>query len=176
MLRVPNAALSGVRAQLATLGTVRSQELQTKDVTSQVADVNSRVGSARAAIAALNRLYAKARTVHDLISVESSLATRQSNLEALEAQQRTLGAQTALATLTLSIDVRAPAVVRHHRHAGFTGGLRSGWDAFTASARALATATGAVLPFAALALLVGAGGLLVVRRRRQTSPAAADPS
>ncbi|WP_375499827.1 DUF4349 domain-containing protein [uncultured Jatrophihabitans sp.] len=174
VLRVPNAALPAVLTRLASLGTVRSQELQTKDVTAQVADVTSRVTSARAAIAGLNRLYARAETVRDLITVESSLAARQSNLEALEAQQRTLTAQTSLATITLSIDVRARAAAKHHQRSGFVGGLHNGWHAFTSAAHAVATAAGAVLPFAALAVVVAAAGWLVVRRRRVPTPPSTD--
>ncbi len=166
VLRVPNAALSGVTAQLSALGRVSARNLQTKDVTSQVADVNSRVISARAAIAALNRLYAKAQSTKDLITIESALASRQSNLEALEAQQRSLAAQTSLATLTVSITVRpAPPTAKHSHRSGFTGGLHSGWHAFTTAAHALATAAGAVLPFAVLALVLGAA--VVGHRRRR---------
>ncbi|WP_375480421.1 DUF4349 domain-containing protein [uncultured Jatrophihabitans sp.] len=167
VLRVPNAALPSVADRLAALGTVRSRNLQTKDVTTEVADVNSRVTSARAAIAGLTRLYTRANTVRDLITVESALTARQSDLEALEAQQRTLSAQTSLATLTVSIDVRAPATAKHTAHrGGFTGGLHNGWHAFTATLHAIATGVGAALPFLVVVLIIGAGGALAIRRRQ----------
>ena len=176
VLRVPNATLPGVVEQLAALGTVRSRNLQTRDVTTQVADVNSRVTSARAAIASLTRLYARARSVGELIAVESALSSRQSDLEALEAQQRALATETSLATLTLSVDVRAPAATHHRDHSGgFVGGLHSGWHAFTRTARAAATGVGAALPFVVLVLVLAAATLLVRRRRRSAAGPVADP-
>ena len=177
VLRVPNAALPGVTRQLAALGTVRSQDLRTRDVTTQVADVNSRVASARAAIAGLTRLYARARTVGELIAVESALSGRQGDLEALEAQQRTLAAQTSLATVTVSIDVRTPVVAHRAHRGGFVGGLHQGRHAFTAALRAIATGLGVALPFLVVVLVAAMVGLVVLRRRRRsTARAIVDPA
>lgn len=176
VLRVPNAALPGVTRQLTALGTVRSQNLQTRDVTTQVADVNSRVTSARAAIAGLTRLYARARTVSELIAVESALSARQGDLEALETQQRTLAAQTSFATVTVSIDVRTPAAAAHHAdRSGFVGGLDRGWHAFTSTLRAIATGLGVALPFLAVVLVAAIAALITLRRRRSSAGPVVDP-
>jgi hypothetical protein len=50
--------------------------------------------------------------------------------------------------------------------AGFSAGLSSGWNAFTASARGLFTALGAVLPFALFFALLAAPLVYWLRRRR----------
>ncbi len=51
------------------------------------------------AIVRLRTLYAGASKVADVITIESELATRESDLESLEAQQRALAAQTSMATV-----------------------------------------------------------------------------
>ncbi len=130
-------------------------------------DVNSRVTSAQASIARLQELFAKAATVTDLVALENELSQREADLESLEAQQRALAGQTAAATITLHLTEPAPtpAVVHHSGPSGFVSGLRHGWHAFSNAAGHLATALGATLPFLLLAVLVGAGALVLLRRR-----------
>jgi Domain of unknown function (DUF4349) len=53
---------------------------------------------------------------------------------------------------------------------GFLAGLRSGWDAFTASAAGLFKAIGTVLPFAVFFALLGAPLLWLWRRRLTSRP------
>ena len=74
-----------------------------QDVTGKVADVDSRVDSARESILRLRTLYADATKVSDVIAIEQELATRQAELESLEAQQRALSTQTSQATVRLSL-------------------------------------------------------------------------
>jgi hypothetical protein len=66
-----------------------------------------------------------------------------------------------------------PEVIGSGKHddAGFLAGLRDGWDAFTSSATVLLTVLGAVLPFAALLVVLGVPLLLWLRRRRALAPA-----
>ncbi|WP_368671897.1 DUF4349 domain-containing protein [Jatrophihabitans endophyticus] len=173
-LRVPNATVPAVLNRLAALGRQTDRHLSTRDVTSQVADVNSRVTSARSAIASLRTLYRTASNVGDVIRIESTLSQREAALESLEARQRSLSRQVALATITLQLTQRrhhhapAPAPKAGHR-GGFVGGLDRGWHAFTATAVGLATALGTVLPFLLVIVVLGAIGL-VVRRRALARP------
>jgi hypothetical protein len=161
VVRVPPTQLRRVLDAFGRLGRERSRQLSTQDVSAKVADVTARVASARAAIARLRQLYARAVKVADVIAIESELATRESDLESLEAQQRALARQTSTAVVTLSLrSGPAPAAAQRHR-TGFIGGLRNGWDAFTATISALATALGAVLPFAVLLVLLGAAARLL---------------
>jgi hypothetical protein len=61
---------------------------------------------------------------------------------------------------------------------GFVGGLRSGWDALVGLLVGLATVAGAVLPFLAVAMLLGIPGWLAVRsvNRRRRNQAASPPT
>jgi hypothetical protein len=155
VLRVPPQQLSAVLGALAGLGTERSRHVATQDVTAKVADVSSRVASAEQAIARLRQLYARAVRVSDIVQIEGELSSRESDLESLQAQQRALSRETSTAVITVSlVSASAPPPPAHHR-SGFLGGVQNGWDAFTRTMSALATACGAVLPFAALLLVLG---------------------
>jgi hypothetical protein len=180
VLRVPPEDLTAVLGQLARLGTETSRQVSTKDVTSKVADVDSRVASARGAIVRLRDLYQHAVKVGDIISIESELSSRESDLESLQAQQRALAAETSLATITLGLTraatkVVAPPAKSHGHRTGFLGGLQDGWDAFSRGAAGVATAAGAILPFAVLLLVLGFLARLVWPRLRPRRPPAPTP-
>ena len=166
-LKVPPDALVPVLDKLAALGLEQSRQVSTEDVTQQVADVNSRVTSARAAVATLTALYQHATKIGDIIAIESQLSQRESDLEALEAQQRAMAAQTSAATIHLDLtgdsSLTAPS---KHSDKGFLAGLKAGWRHFAAATVALATAFGAVLPFLVLLIAVLAAVRLVLKRRR----------
>lgn len=176
-LRVPPGALQDTLRKLSALGRERSRQLSTTDVTQQVADVTSRIISARDSINRLRVLYANAHKVRDVIQIEDELNTREADLESLQARQRTLQRQTALATVNLSlVTASKKAVVAHKHHTnrgGFIGGLDRGWDGFVAAAAWVANAVGTLLPFLALLIIVAA----VVRRwgwpRHRPAPTAA---
>lgn len=179
-LKVPGAALNGVLGQLSALGKEVGRQSTTRDVTTEVADVDSRVRSAQASINRLRVLFDRAVKVGEVIALESELAQRESDLESLQAQQRSLAAQTAMATVTLHLTTAAVAVVppRKHKEAtgGFLGGLHRGWDAFASAATGIAIGIGAVLPFLVLALLIGGAAVVVRRRTRSGAPPAAPPA
>lgn len=169
VLRVPPRDLRVVLDELAHLGRERSRHLSTQDVTAKVADVTSRVTSGTRAISRLRELYAHTVKVADVIRIEDELSARESDLESLQARQRALAAETSTAAVTLSLLSGAAPVEKppatHHR-TGFIGGLRNGWDAFTTAAGALATALGAVLPFAVLILALAVVARLLWPRLR----------
>jgi chromosome segregation ATPase len=174
-MRVPPTRLSSVLAELSRLGTERSRHLTTQDVTSRVADVTSRVTSARTAIARLRSLYTRAKKVTDVIAIEEELSTREATLESLEAQQRALAQQTATASVTLYLLNRHAAPPPVHHRSGFIGGLENGWDAFVRAASWVATAAGAVLPFALVVLLIAVAGRFAWIRLRGARPATPGP-
>jgi hypothetical protein len=174
-LLVPPDDLRTVLTQLSDLGRETSRSGSTRDVTTEVADVTSRVASAQQAIVRLRTLYGKAAKVRDVISIEDELNSRESDLESLQAQQRALARKTAMATITLQLTTAQKKPVHHaaakHR-GGFLGGLGRGWDAFRSAAGWLATALGAVLPFLLLLLVLGVGARLLWPRTRRPVPAA----
>lgn len=174
-LRVPPPALQESLTALSKLGRATSRHLTSRDVTSQVADVKSRVASAQQAIARLRGLYENATKVSDVIAIEQELSGREADLESLQAQQRALSTQTELASITLTLRTATATTPKKDDRTGFLGGLHDGWDAFTSAAGSVAVAVGAVLPFAVLLLIVGAA-LRLLWPRLRPSPAPVGPS
>lgn len=169
VLKVPSDSFDVAMERLTQIGDVRSRTQSAKDVTREVADVDSRVASARAALERIRLLLDRANSLGTVIRLESVLSDRQAELESLLAQQKALASQTQMSTIDVALSVpRPPAVIPQDEPAerGFVAGLSKGWDAFTTMVLALATAVGAVLPFAVLLLLIGIPAWLLLRRLR----------
>ena len=155
-VRVPVNTFDAAVDAVSQLGQLASRRTTTQDVTGQVADVGSRVASARASILQLRTLFNRATKLGDIITLESQLSERESNLEALEAQQRALTDQTNLSTIAVLVTRPVAVSARPHQDStsGFVGGLNQGWDALVTTFAAVAHALGAVLPLGiALAVL-----------------------
>jgi hypothetical protein len=166
-LKVPVAAYDTTLATLsAALGTQTALTQHAQDVTQQVADVGSLVTSAQAAITQLQALLKRAGTVSALLTVQEQVNAQESSLEALQAQQRALTRETSYATVSVTL-VGSPhhrgAAARHRQH-GFLAGLAAGWRGLRIAGSAVATALGAVLPFAVVAAAL-AGAAYAGRRR-----------
>ena len=178
--KVPAAVYQSTLGALAGLGTRRSETQQALDVTGTVADVNSRVASAEAAIAQLRKLLTRAGTVGGLLTVQEQINAEEATLEALQSQQRALARETSYATITMMVIGPPPPAHRHHPHpavAGFLGGLVAGWRALRVVVAVLLTAAGAVLPFAIPLALLALAALAARRwlgRRRSASARPAD--
>lgn len=156
VLKVPTASYETAIDRLSGLGKRTSIHQESSDVTEQVVDVDSRIASQRASLERMRALLAKATTIGEIVSVESELTRREADLEALLAKQKNLSLQTELATLTLTLAEKGKEpVVEKAEDPGFLSGLRSGWDAFTTTFSALATAFGAMLPFLIAFVLIG---------------------
>jgi hypothetical protein len=172
-LRVPASSFDKALDQLGALGTVRHREQSVEDVTTQVIDIDARVKAQTESVASIQRLLARARTIAEIMSIESQLSSRQAELDSLKQQQKWLADQTSLSTIQLS--VTRPAKQDEQTSSGFLGGLERGWNALGTSTLALATAVGAVLPFAVVLAVLGIPVWMLVRRRRGPRPAAPAP-
>ncbi len=172
-LRVPSARFATAMTELAELGEVRDQSRAAEDVTTEVVDVAARLRAQERSVRRIEQLLAEAEDLGDVIAIESDLARRQADLDSLKSQQAYLDDQTSLSTISLSLD-RESAPPRDDDDAGFLAGLDSGWSAMVGAATVLATAAGAVLPFAVVGVLLGTPLLLAVRRRRGRTPPPAE--
>lgn len=180
VLRVPTERYDQVLADLEGTGKVIERTAKAQDVTDQVVDVESRIASQRASVARVRELMDKATKLSDVVTLEGELSSRESNLEALLAQQASLKDRTSLATITLSLSQTA---VRHAEKKdddpGFLDALAGGWNVLVTMVRWLALAVGAVLPFAAGVGIVALVWLFVVRprlRRRPRTATVAEPA
>jgi hypothetical protein len=180
VLRVPVEDFDRIADEIQGLGKVRADRRDANDVTEEVVDVESRVASQKKSIQRLRTLLGEAKTVGEVIQVESELTTREAELESLQSRFATLSSQAALSTIQVTFEA-PPAVAAppKEKDGGFLVGLRAGWHAFVAVLEGLLTALGAVLPFlVALGLVVALPGWLVLRARsrRQDPPAAEAPA
>lgn len=165
VISVPSDRLDSTLEQLTSIGTVTNRVISSEDVTTQVADVDSRVNTLNDSIARLRELWQKAGSVRELSDLESQITQRISERDSLVAQQRALAGRVASSPVTISMTTPEPP--GELETTGFLGGLLAGWNALVASSRVLMTIVGAVLPFAAVVAVVGVP-LLVWRRRVRT--------
>lgn len=176
VVRVPSSVFDETLEALEQSAELRSSQRASEDVTTQVIDTEVRVRAQRKSLARVEQLLGEADTLKDVIWIESQLTQRQAELDSLESRQAYLADQTSLSTITVDIE-RTPEEKeeRSDEAGGFLGGLESGWSALSASAAALATVVGALLPFAVVGAVLGAPVWLLVRRsarRRRTTSAA----
>ncbi len=94
---------------LGSIGTVRNQQVSADDVTERVVDLESRINTAAASVERLRTLLENATNINDIADLENQLLQRETNLEALRGQLRTVQDQVDLATITLTI---TEAVIR----------------------------------------------------------------
>jgi Domain of unknown function (DUF4349) len=178
-LRVPVATFDDAVSRIYNLARDHTKDTSTEDVTARLADVTSRVESARASITQLRQLFDRATALGQIIRLERELSSREANLEALEAQQRSLAAQTAMSTILVTIalppKVAAPAKDSDHQ-AGFVSGIKKGWDAMVTFVVGASHTFGLVLPLGALAALAGLGLWPLIRRLSPRRPGAPQPS
>lgn len=167
-LQVPTERFDATVKALSDLGTVRQRAIRTEDVTTEVADVDSRVESAQAALIRIRALLDRANSLGSVIRLESELSDRQADLESLLAQQRALAGQTRLATIDLELTTQRkpePKPEEEEEDSGFLTGLEQGWDALRSLLLAVSTALGVLLPFAAVTAVVLIPVLVRYRRR-----------
>ncbi|WP_433362080.1 DUF4349 domain-containing protein [Streptosporangium sp. CA-115845] len=172
VFKIPPGNYPGTLDRLGReLGTRESLQQNTEDVTEEVADVESRLKSAKAALDSLRTLLKKANTIGEVLKVEREVSNRESELESLQARQKTLASQTSMATLTLNLIGPAKVIKKKEKKkeepAGFLGGLKAGWNAFVVAVRLGLTLLGVLLPW--LIVIVPAWLLtaFLLRRRRK---------
>jgi hypothetical protein len=165
-LRVPPTEFRSTLKKLAGLGERLSQTQTAEDVTTQVVDTKSRLATQQRSVARVRALLSEAKTIGEVVQVESELAKREADLESLEAQVARLEDVTEQATIEVSLvgpDAEAPV---DDEDLGFLAGLRGGWDAFVQIILVGLTVLGALLPFLLTAALVAVPAWLILRPRR----------
>ena len=164
--RVPAAGLDAFLTEVQGLGTVENVSRQASDVTQQRIDLDARIGALTASITRLRELLDQTDTVADLVAVETELANRQAELDALTAQRDYLADQVAMSTVTITL---MPTVQAGGTQApGFLAGLQNGIAALGASIGIAITALGFLLPFLLiLAVIAIPVAWVLVRRARR---------
>ncbi len=173
-LRVPPAQFGATLDEIGALGRELSRSRSAQDVTTEVADTDSRVRSQERSVARIRSLLAEADTIGEVVQVEAELARRESDLESLQAQLARLEDVTALATVDVTLVARNTPVVEEQEdeELGFLAGLDGGLTALVGIVLVALTVLGALLPFAIAAAIVGVPTYALLRsRRRPQTPA-----
>ncbi|MGW4383347.1 DUF4349 domain-containing protein [Kitasatospora sp. NPDC004531] len=179
-LKVPSDSYQQTLDALGGLGLRLALSSQADDLTGQIADVDSRVKSMRASVDRVRALMADAKTLAEVVSLESELTRREADLEALERQQQTLTARTSLSTVTLELltDAQRPTGATTKSEEGFWSSiataLAGGWHALRTALHVLLLILAAGAPF--LLVLTPAAWLLHRHYRRRTHPRTPAPT
>ena len=173
-LRIPADVIEEVRSDLGDLGEVKETSLESTEVGSIQRHLDARITTLRASIARYTEWLGTASETTDLIELETAIAERQTELESLEAQSRTLEDQVAMSTITLNLSSAYIAPVTAPQN--FGEALVVGWNGFGAFWGAMLIAIGVGLPWLVLVAAIVAGVIWLVarnRRRQALRPAGA---
>ena len=136
-IKVPPENFAEALRRLAGIGRLVSQSVFTDDVTERVVDLDSQIATAETSVERLRALLAAATGMEDIVSLERELMQRETDLELLRGQLRTLEDQVALATIVLSLTEPYPdpavelvgtAYRGHDDGAGCPGGVKLAID------------------------------------------------
>jgi hypothetical protein len=164
-LRIPASSLDRVVDDLRGLGTVDHFSTDARDVTTEVTDLDARISTLRESTDRIRGLLANAKDIKDIIVLEDELASRQAQLQSLEAQQRGLDDQVSMSTIYLSLTTE-PVVIVDDSPQSFWDGLVSGWNGLTAFVTAALVVLGILLPWLAVAALLTFAAIATVRVNR----------
>ena len=96
--------------RLSGVGELIEQNVSAEDVTDIVVDLGSRIGTAEISVDRLREFLSRAEDAKGVAALERELSDRETNLERLRGQLRSLRDRVHLATITLNIDEAAAAV------------------------------------------------------------------
>ncbi len=96
--------------RLAGVGKLVDQSISSDDVTEIIVDLRSRIITAEASVERLRNFLQQATDLEDVAELERELLDRETTLEQLRGQLRTLQTQVDLATITLTI-TQSPTVL-----------------------------------------------------------------
>ncbi len=171
-LKVPPEEFRSLLAGLAELGTAVSQDVSTEEVTERVVDLESRITTSEASIARLRGYLEGAADVESLARLEAELLARETDLEAIRGQLRTLEDRIERATIVVNlVEVGTEAAGNEATGlwAAFEDGLGGGWDALMVSTTAALVVAGALLPWLPLAVVAAVGWRLARRANARIS-------
>jgi hypothetical protein len=169
-VKVPPEQFRPALSALARLGSVTAETVGSEDVTAAVVDLDSRIRTASVSVERLRTYLAEAKTTADVAALEGELLRRETDLEALRGQLRTIKDRVALATIVVTLRTgpltgdTAPSGDRP----GFSDAVDAGRRALVTVASAIALVVGALVAW--LPVLVAALLLVWIVRRLGRKP------
>ncbi|MGI5877553.1 MAG: DUF4349 domain-containing protein [Christensenellales bacterium] len=102
-LRLPSGTLEAFRDYAAGLGSVRSFEMNSDDITDEYYDLDARLTQAKAQEQQLLTFMEQAETIEDTLRVYEELGNIREEIDVMEGRRRMWDKQVAYSTLTISI-------------------------------------------------------------------------
>lgn len=176
-LRVPADEFDGLVDELTGLGEVMRRDLQSRDVTDQVVDLERRIGNAQVSADRLRELLAEADGVPNVLAIEAELTKRESEIEAMTGQLQVVRDQVDLSTLTVRFSEERPSepAVKDDLP-GFVRSFKAGGVAVANIGLGALAVVGFLLPFVPLALLAWVGWRWYRKRHPRVEKAPAAPA
>ena len=109
-IKVPPENFDRALDRLGGIGELISQTVFADDVTEKVVDLESRIGTNEVSVLRLRALLETAPGIEEVVALEAELLRRETDLEVLRGQLRTLEDQVALATIVLILSEPAPEI------------------------------------------------------------------
>ena len=112
VFKVPPDQFTAAMDRLAALGDLIDQQITAEDVTERIVDFESRILTSEGSVRRLRTFLEEATNIQNITRVEQELLNRETDLETLRGQLRTLKTAVGLATITLTIEpIPEPVVV-----------------------------------------------------------------
>lgn len=170
VVRVPRENFSALKEAVESHGTVVSSGTDSKDVTDQLVDIEARLKNLRAQREKLRNLYEEANETEDVLEVQKRLSEVQTEIERLEARQRSLQNRVAYSTITVRIqepEPGEPSVTERVAwyETGVIAAFLSSVHGVGVALRALVVGFAYALPYLAVFGIPLGGAVLLVKRR-----------
>ncbi len=120
-IKVLPANFAAALERLAGLGTLVSQTVYADDVTERVVDLQSRITTAEASVERLRAFLEGATDLEGVTAMEAQLLQRETDLELMRGELRTLEDQVALATIVLVLTQPTPGPAFEMVQTGYLG-------------------------------------------------------
>jgi hypothetical protein len=176
--RVPASQFNSALEQIRSAGNrVVQEKVSGQDVSEEYLDLEARIRTKKALEAQFLEIMKQARKVSDALEVQSQLADVRTEIERFEGRRRFLENQSALSTITVTLQMPQPIIAA--TTSGFGSSIkRSFGDAVDVAASIILFLIQAVIVLAPIAVLLGLPAWLAWRtvRRRVTARRAVEPS
>lgn len=173
-VRVPAESLDAFVEAARALGTVKYQAEDTEDVTEQHVDLTARLTNLQAEEVRLRGFFDSAKTVTDMLAVETELNRVRQEIESMQAQITYLERQAAMATVTIELTEKQPVVSPDGEDWGFKDAITSGFRGAADVITFLIALLIATAPLWITALVVFFIVRAIVKRRRAKRARAAE--